>query len=142
MNIVCFTDGSYNPTKCGYSVYFPNKELSNISKLFTFGNPTNQRAELYAIYKAIKSTSKLNYNSLEIYTDSQYCINIFTKWISKWKLNNWKSNNKDILNQDIIIKIDKYMNNKIKFIHVYSHTNKQTFEAIGNDMADKLAKLC
>ena len=33
---------------------FPNGEFEDISRPFTKGEKTNQRAELYAIYKAIK----------------------------------------------------------------------------------------
>ena len=46
------------------------------------------------------------------------------------------------MNQDIIkpiIKIIKNYNGKIKFTHVNSHTGKQDFESLSNEMADKLA---
>ena len=68
--VVVYTDGSFiknkGGVKCGYGVYFPNNEISNISKKFTKAPLTNQRAELYAIYKAIKKVSKkLKFNKLE-----------------------------------------------------------------------------
>jgi len=58
--IKIFTDGSYVKAihACGYGVLFPNKEYSNISKPFTIEPKTNQRAELYAIYKGIKTVYK------------------------------------------------------------------------------------
>ena len=63
-NITVFTDGSCiktsNKILCGYGVYFPNNELKNISKKFTIEPLTNQRTELYAIYKAIKKIKILS----------------------------------------------------------------------------------
>lgn len=150
-DIIVFTDGSCvrKPNKdiiCGYGVYFPNGELKNISKSFTIGNLTNQRTELYAIYKAIKKvTHKIkDLNKLEIYTDSEYSIKSLTEYIKTWKNNNWRTvNNKTVANQDIIKKIDKYMQryeNKIIFHHVRSHTGNQDFASLCNEEADKLAK--
>lgn len=148
-NIIVFTDGSCIKRKneaiiCGYGVYFPNGELKNISESFTVGELTNQRAELYAIYKAIKKI-KQNYEfkKINIYTDSEYSIKSLTLWINNWKKNNWKNaNNKDVANQDIIKKIDKYMQkykNKIFFHHIRSHTRKLDFYSISNEKADELA---
>lgn len=154
--IKVFTDGSFvnNTKECGYGVVFPNKEYPNISKPFTFGHKTNQRAELYAIYKGIKTVYKdLKENNtvnqkvnIIIYTDSEYSIKSLTIWIMKWKNNNWKTaNGKDVLNQDIIIKLDTLIEKYkkfgiIKFIHVRSHTGHNNFESINNDLADNLAK--
>jgi ribonuclease HI len=145
--ILVFTDGSYirKPEKCGYGVYFPNGEIKNISRKFTKEPLTNQRAELYAIYKAIKAVQKksLEY-PIKIYTDSEYSIKSLTIWIEGWKKNGWKSSTgKDVMNQDLIKKIDliKAMNvAKIEFQHVRSHTGKNDFESKCNDIVDKLAK--
>jgi ribonuclease HI len=148
--VVVYTDGSFikskgkSDAKCGYGVYFPNKELSNISKKFTKAPLTNQRAELYAIYKAIKKTTKkINFNKMEIYTDSEYSIKSLTEWIVSWKKNGWKTTgNKEVSNQDIIKKIDKKLQKykgKIIFTHVRSHTGKTDKHSLGNEQADKLA---
>lgn len=147
-NIILFTDGSCmkksDGMKCGYGVYFPNKECSNISKPFDYGEKTNQRAELYAIYKGIKRvTSNIEFKTVNLYTDSEYSIKSLTVWIKNWKKNGWKNSKKeDVANQDIIKKIDKYLqqhSGKIFFHHVRSHTKKQDYYSKGNEMADKLA---
>lgn len=148
-NVIIFTDGSCSKKKgvtpkCGYGVYFPNKELKNISKPFTVGELTNQRAELYAIYKAIKKTCKhINFDYINIYTDSEYSIKSLTVWIEKWKQNNWKTSDRGIVaNQDLIKKIDKYIQTnkgKIFFHHVKSHTGESDFYSRGNEKADRLA---
>ena len=52
-----FTDGSFKKRPegdiCGYGIYFPNKELKNVSAPFTLKPLTNNRAELRAIHQAI-----------------------------------------------------------------------------------------
>lgn len=168
--IKIFTDGSYVKATqaCGYGVLFPNKEYENISKPFTIVPKTNQRAELYAIYKGIKTvykdvkdervnivtngvngvTNGVNrVTNIVIYTDSEYSIKSLTVWIINWKKNNWKATTgKDVLNQDLIVKLDKLIEKfkakygSIKFVHVRSHTGKKNWESINNDLVDVLAK--
>jgi ribonuclease HI len=149
MHIEVYTDGSRigkgKLCKCGYGIYFPNKELSNVSKPFIHPPLTHQRAELYAIYKALKLiTRNLNFNKITVYTDSEYSIKSVTIWINTWKKNGWKTaQGKPVYNIDIITKIDHYIQkypNKIFFEHVRAHTNKKDYKSIGNDFADKLAK--
>lgn len=147
-NITVFTDGSCirrkgQPIKAGYGIHFPNQEINDISHSFS-DNPTNQRAELYAIYKAIKKVaSEYEFNTLDVYTDSKYAIGCLTVWIDNWKKNSWKgSKNAPVLNQDIIKKTDNLLQaykNKICFHHVRSHTGKDDFESQGNAIADLLA---
>ena len=145
--IIIFTDGSHIKPKdlCGYGIHFPNGEFKDIGQAFTKVPLTNQRAELYAIYKAIKIVNKHNDNlNILIYTDSEYSIKSLTVWIHNWKKNNWiSSTKKPVMNQDIIKKIDKLIEEhvgKIKFKHVLAHTGRTDFESIHNDITDKLAK--
>ena len=149
MTLEIFTDGSYkkknNKIYCGYGIYFPNSELQNVSRPFIHEPLTNQRAELYAILKALRNVIrfKIKYDNIIIYTDSEYSIKCVTLWYKTWEKNNWiNSKNETVLNQDIIrpiIKIVKYLGSKIIFKHVRSHTGKQDYASINNDMADKLA---
>ena len=146
--IIVFTDGSFikHLNRCGYGVLFPNGEYDNISRKFKIEPLSNQRAELYAIYKGIKRVHKDNETyDIKIYTDSEYSIKSLTIWINTWKKNNWKSSTgKAVANQDIIRKLDKLINKhkgNIEFQHVRSHTGKQDFESINNDKVDILAKL-
>lgn len=148
-NIIVFTDGacSQNGKKnasAGIGVYFPNKEFANIAEEFTIQPVTNQRAELYAIYTALKKiTETTTFNKITIYSDSEYSIKSVTQWIKSWEKNNWKTaGNKPVKNQDIIRPLNdmlKEHKDKIIFKHVRSHTGQNTFEAINNDKADKLA---
>jgi ribonuclease HI len=147
--IIVFTDGSClkkkSGTLCGYACYFPYKELPNISRKFTHIPLTNQRAELYAIYKALHGITKnYDFKQLIIYSDSEYSIKSVTLWINTWKKNNWKTaNKKPVMNLDIIKKIDDILqkySDKIKFIHVMAHTLKSDFLSKSNEITDKLAK--
>lgn len=142
--IIVYTDGSYQKAGCGYGVYFPNKELRNISRKFTKEPLTNQRAELYAIYKALKKICRyFTFNKIQIYSDSEYSIKSLTIWKRKWKENNWISSSKNpVKNTDIIIKIDEILEkhkDKIEFTHVRAHTGKTDKHSLGNEKADKLA---
>jgi len=148
INITVYTDGScmkaHGTIKCGYGIHFPNGELKDVGKPFLKKPLTNQRSELYAIYKAIKKiTENLQFDTISVYSDSEYSIKSLTVWIKNWKKNDWKTaNNKDVLNQDLIKKIDKIMQKypkQISFTHVRSHTGKTDQHSIGNDKADKLA---
>lgn len=142
-----FTDGSCMKKKNiigGYGIYFPNKELPNISRKFTHEPITNQRAELYAIYVALILIKKnINFDKIIIYTDSDYSIKCITVWGKDWIKNNWKtSTNQSVKNQDIIkplLDIYLKMKDKIEFIHVNSHTGNTDYKSLGNAEADKLA---
>lgn len=148
-NVIVFTDGSCinngkKNAKAGIGVYFPCKEFDDVSEAFTKSPITNQRAELYAIYKALTIiTENSEFKKIIIYSDSLYSIKCVTEWIKKWEKNDWKgSTKKSVLNQDIIKSINDILiryENKIVFRHVKSHTGNDTIEAIFNDVVDKLA---
>lgn len=149
MSVIVFTDGSCMKRKvpiAGYGIYFPNKELPNISRKFKHSPITNQRAELYAIYVAlILVIKKLTFENIQIYTDSEYSINCLTTWVYQWKKNQWKTANKsDVKNQDILkplYDILKKYKDKINFTHVRSHTGADDFLSEGNRIADTLATM-
>lgn len=135
----CINNGKKN-AKAGIGIYI--SENQKISERIT-GHQTNQRAELFAILKTLQIIKIEDYNSINIYTDSQYSINCITKWIYGWLKNNWlDSKKKSVKNKDIIEKIYniKKKHNNISFHHVYSHTNKNDIHSIGNSQADKLAR--
>jgi ribonuclease HI len=149
-SIRIFTDGSFKKLKnkktlSGYGIYFPDGELDNVSRPFIHKPLTNQRAELYAILKSLRNIekNKLKLDEIHIYTDSEYSIKSLTVWYKTWEKNEWKnSKNEPVMNQDIIrpiIKLIKKFPGNVKFTHVNSHTGKQDFESLSNEMADKLA---
>ena len=143
-----YTDGSLKRTRngiiCGYGIYFPNRELKNVAAPFNDGKLTNNRAELYAIYRAIVRVKKCyTFDTINIYTDSEYSQKSLTIWIKNWKKNNWQtSNRKPVVNQDIIRKIDRYLEiykGKINIQWVRAHTGRNDIHSINNSEADRLA---
>ena len=143
-NIIAYTDGSCvnngkNNAKAGIGIYFPACEFSDVSEPFIQSPITNQRAELYAIYKALTIiTEKSEFDQLYIYSDSLYSINCVTNWIKKWEVNNWKgSSGKAVMNLDIIkpiYEILKQHKEKITFKWVRGHNGDSC-----NEAADELA---
>jgi ribonuclease HI len=149
MQLLIFTDGSSinNGKKncfAGYGIHFPNKEFPDVSRIFTHKPITNQRAELYAIYKAIKMIEGVigDYDEIIIYSDSEYSIKSVTIWVKKWVTKNWMlSKNKPVKNVDIIKPLYELLLKYpiIKLEHVRSHTGKKDFKSLGNEKADVLA---
>jgi len=143
-SICIYTDGSCrnNGKKnaiAGIGVYIEN--ICKISEPIV-GRQTNQRAELFAILKALQIINISDYSEINIYTDSKYSINCITNWINLWLKNNWLDKKKQpIKNKDIIQSIHniykKY--NNIHLIHILAHTNNKDIHSIGNSIADKLA---
>lgn len=104
---------------------------------------TNNEMELYAIYASIRDfLDNCNVcDNIEIYSDSAYCIGIFTQWAVNWERNGWKrKGNKPIENLEIIKSIWNLMKDinkkqcKINFIKVKGHSNNKL-----NQEADRLA---
>ena len=104
---------------------------------------TNNEMELYAIYASMMDflDSSDKGDKIEIYTDSGYCIGVFTQWASNWQKRGWrKSNNKPIENLQLIKAIWKLMgeiedkNCELLFVKVKGHSNN-----VLNNEADELA---
>lgn len=159
-----YTDGSAinnqskdkSKTKAGVGVFFGKNDKRNISFSLnkTKFKKSNQVAEMLAIIMGIQKlieTEIIGKRTITIYTDSMYCINIYTKWAKNWEKNNWKkSNNKPVENLELVKKMYYLSTNlKVRMVHVKSHKDppkKDTknyeieFERwFGNMMADKLA---
>lgn len=107
------------------------------------GLTTNNEMELYAIYASMRDflDSSCEGDKIEIYTDSGYCIGIFTQWAKNWERKGWrKSDGKPIENLELVKAIWKLMgeieskNSEILFVKVKGHSNN-----VMNNEADKLA---
>jgi len=93
MKITIYTDGSCMRKSdgggtyliCGYGIYFPDGEIPDVSRPLDDPLPTNNRAELTAIFEAIKLAIKFDVSNklikIYIYTDSQYCIKSLTEYV-------------------------------------------------------------
>lgn len=144
-----YTDGSLQRKKhdiiCGYGIHYDTPLLEDVSAPFIDGKLTNNRAELYAIFIAIKTiVDKCFFKKINIYTDSEYSQKSLTIWLNTWKKNGWLSSQKNpVENQDLIKSIDIYLQKYPQqiFIHwIRSHTNNQDTHSICNNIADRLAR--
>lgn len=149
--IQVFTDGSFSsshPEICGIGIHFPNGDFKDVSDPFKI-QPTNQRAELMAIYRAIQIVREKDPDSrIEIHTDSKYAIGACTHWLANWKRTGWRRKIKmangtyewkDVMNQDILRPLSFVLKNVV-FHHVRAHTKLQDYLSICNAKADALAK--
>ena len=113
--ITAYTDGSLirkgKDIYCGYGIYFLNNVYKSISRKFTHSPITNNRAELYAILKAIiitniidnerKLTNRPRINKLTIYSDSEYSVKTYNEWLPKWLKTKKEYMNPDIINETL-----------------------------------------
>lgn len=139
--IKIYTDGSCLGLEfAGVGVHFPDHDTWDISESFIFDNPTNQRAEIYAITRAIQILFQHHVafdQQVIIYTDSKYCEQAYNSWIKRWEKNGWKTvNGQDVKNQGLFKEFWRLTNfySKLKIEHVRAHCGIE-----GNERADKLA---
>ena len=105
---------------------------------------TNNAMELTAIRNGLRKFLSFGYTgkTVEVYSDSAYCINIFTSWINSWKANGWSRGKKHepIENVEIIKDIDTFLENfmrrfcSVEFVKVRGHAGDKW-----NEVCDKLA---
>lgn len=124
------TDGSCepNPGNGGYAVIrdMQPKVLGGEA------NTTNIRMEGLAIIAALKDA---NGEKCEIYTDSEFWINVITKWSLAWEANGWKKKGGSIKNIDIVQEVcPLYRSSSATLIWVRGHNNDP-----GNELADEYA---
>lgn len=135
--IVLWTDGSAspNPGPGGYAVI---RELEDGSgrpvRLGREKKSTNIRMEAFALIEAIKYAHDLG-ESCEIHTDSEFWINVLTKWAPNWKARNWTKAKGQIKNLELVQQLYKlYSNNVVDLIWVRGHVGTKL-----NELADKWA---
>lgn len=146
---VIYTDGacSHNGSKfakAGIGIHFsPNNKikLEDISSRLHIDKPTNNKAELTAIKKALELCEKKDIKEkIIVFTDSDYSIKAITVWYPNWIKMGDTEKKKNI---DILEKIDPlYKKMNIKFQHIKAHTGLHDEHSIGNSNADRLAVEC
>lgn len=132
MNIY-HTDGSAspNPGPGGFSVIKDGKPVV-LGTDPTSKETTNIRMEGYAIIAALKHA---NGEPCKIYTDSEFWINVITKWSLGWEKNGWKKKGGEIKNLDIVTEVcPLYRSSNAELIWVRGHNNDE-----GNELADHWA---
>jgi ribonuclease HI len=131
--LIYYTDGSAspNPGPGGYAVIKHGKPVVLGSEPGGH-ETTNIRMEGFAIIAALK-----NANGAEclIHTDSEFWINVITKWSLGWEKNGWKKKGGEIKNLDIVKEIcPLFRLSNATLVWVRGHNNDE-----GNELADHWA---
>ena len=126
-----YTDGSAspNPGPGGFAVIKDSKPhiLGGES-----GATTNIRMEGKALVAALMDADGAE---CQIFTDSEFWINVITKWSIGWEANGWKKKGGEIKNLDIVQEVcPLYRRSKATLVWVRGHNNDP-----GNELADEWA---
>lgn len=141
-----FTDGSAQPNPgpggAGSVILHNDKVIAEI--IYTGGETTNNRMELYAVIMTFKYIPKDK--PVIIYTDSGYVQKGITEWIHGWVNRDWKTaSKKSVLNQDLwkkLLTLQQEYNVQIKWIKAHQDKLPESERVKGwewNMKADELA---
>ncbi|MFY9228494.1 MAG: ribonuclease H [Candidatus Microsaccharimonas sp.] len=127
---IYYTDGSCspNPGPGGFAV------IKNMQPLIAGHDitSTNIRMEGSALIAAMKDA---NGEECEIFTDSEFWINVITKWAPGWAEKGWKKKGGEIKNLDLVKDAyEIYGKSKATLTWVRGHEGDT-----GNEMADEWA---
>jgi len=126
-----YTDGSAspNPGPGGYAVIENGKPIALGSE---DGATTNIRMEGMALIQALKLAGD---EEVTIHTDSEFWINVITKWAPGWEAKGWKKSGGPIKNLDIVQEVyPLYNQSKATLAWVRGHEGDE-----GNEAADTWA---
>lgn len=131
MTKVLWTDGSAdpNPGPGGFAV-IENGEPIRLGHAKT---TTNIQMEGAALISAIAYAGE---EGCEIYTDSQFWVNVLTKWAVGWEARNWTKKSGPIKNLEMVKKLWWLYNNyPVMLNFTYGHVGTEM-----NEVADEWAK--
>ena len=135
---ILWTDGSAepNPGTGGFAVILQTSE--DDGRPVALGqayDTTNIRMEGTALIHAIKyAVERLN-GKCEIHTDSEFWVNVLTKWAPVWAANDWHKKNGPIKNLDIVQELYAlYKTNNVKLVWEKGHAGTRL-----NELADEWA---
>lgn len=127
---IFWTDGSANPNPGpgGFAVLEDGKPVA------LGGEPqtTNIRMEGLALLAAMKAATG---EPCEIHTDSEFWVNVLTKWAPSWKRNGWVKRSGPIANLQLVQELYKwYTTNPVELVWVRGHAGTEM-----NELADMWA---
>ena len=131
---ILWTDGSAspNPGPGGFAVIEVNSGVGKPVALGRESNSTNIRMEGMAMISAIKYAGDAG---CEIHSDSEFWINVLTKWAEGWQANGWRKKSGPIKNLDLVQELyGLYKKYPVKLVWVRGHAGTEF-----NEMADKWA---
>jgi len=132
-----YTDGSClgNPGPGGWAALLRYKSTE---KMFSGSQleSTNNQMELMAVIQGLNALTKPC--DIELYTDSKYVLDGYTKWMDGWKKRGWKkSDKKPVLNKELWVALDESaQSHTIDWHWVKGHSGHDE-----NERVDQLARL-
>lgn len=131
---ILWTDGSAspNPGPGGYAVIEINDNEAKPVALGRDKDTTNIQMEGSALIAAISYAGE---EGCEIHSDSEFWINVLTKWAAGWQANGWKKKTGPIKNLDLVQKLyELYCKYPVKIVWEKGHDGIEL-----NEMADEWA---
>lgn len=131
-----YTDGSAspNPGPGGFAVI--NDDEQPVS-LGGERQSTNIRMEAMAIIAALRLADG---QPCQIFTDSEFWLNVLTKWAKGWEANGWRKKQGEIKNLDLVQEAYKlYNNSQATLIWVRGHADNKLNELV-DDWANRARK--
>ena len=141
----CTENGKYR-AKAGIGVFFSPNDPRNISARLPGRQQTNQRAELFAVLKALETLhiNRTSYakKNVVILSDSTYVVNGLSKWVISWERCGWVTAlGNEVVSKDVFKRAKDMLGALagsgifVRFRHVLGHRG-----VWGNEEADKLAR--
>ncbi|MBR3055921.1 ribonuclease HI [Candidatus Saccharibacteria bacterium] len=132
---ILWTDGSAvpNPGKGGFAVILQKSDGEGEPVVLGGeDDSTNIRMEGKAMIAAIRYAGE---EGCEIHSDSEFWINVLTKWADGWKARGWRRSQGEIQNLDIVKELyELYHQYPVKLMWVRGHVGTRY-----NEMADEWA---
>ena len=131
---ILWTDGSAspNPGPGGYAVLEVVDGEAQPVALGREAKSSNIRMEGLAMIAAIKYAGE---EGCEIHSDSEFWINVLTKWAPTWQANGWKKKTGPIKNLEIVQELyGLYCKYPVKLVWVRGHAGTEY-----NELADEWA---
>ncbi len=128
---ILWTDGSAspNPGPGGFAVIEQTEDGARPVVLGRDKDTSNIKMEGQAMIAAIKYAGD---EGCEIHSDSEFCINVLTKWAPTWKANGWTKKSGPIKNLELVQELyELYTTHDVKIVWVRGHVGTEL-----NEMAD------
>lgn len=132
---ILWTDGSANPNPGPGGFVVIEEQPDGSGRPVVLGgepNTTNIRMEGSALIAAIKYAGT---EACEIHTDSEFWINVLTKWAPGWAAKGWRKSGGEIKNLDLVQELyHLYHTYPVKLVWVRGHVGTEL-----NELADHWA---